>query len=186
MKQPNNYETTQAADGTGGSKLTTGGKVCIITGAYESVAKKSGMPMLVIEFDIAEGEEKGYYKDLYDKFGGEWRGVYRQLTQDVDGNCSPFFKGVITSIEESNDRYKFDFNERTLIGKRFGGVFGEEEYLARDGQVKSSVKLMFFRTVEAIRKGDFKVPVKKMVIQPKGGAMPSGGFTDIKPEDIPF
>ena len=45
---------------------------------------------------------------------------------------------------------------------------------------------MFFRTVEAIRKGDFKIPVKKMVIQPKGGAMPSGGFTDIKPEDIPF
>lgn len=184
MRQPSNYDTTQAADGSGGAKLTVGGKICIITGAYESVAKKSGMPMLVIEFDICEGAEKNYYKDLQEKFGGDWRGVYRQPTQDVDGNCSPFFKGMITAIEASNDRYKFDFNERTLIGKRFGGVFAEEEYISRsDGEVKTSVKLANIRSVESIRKGEFKVPAKKTVIQTKTD---SAGFTDIKPEEIPF
>jgi hypothetical protein len=186
MRQPSNYDTTQAADGSGGAKLTVGGKICIITGAYESVAKKSGMPMLVIEFDICEGAEKNHYKDLQEKFGGDWRGVYRQPTQDVDGNCSPFFKGVITAIEASNDRYKFDFNERTLIGKRFGGIFGEEEYLSRDGEVKSSVKLAYIRSVESIRKGEFKVPAKKTVVQTGAMSTAGSGFTDIKPEDIPF
>lgn len=181
MKQPNNYENTEAYTGDG-QRLTAGGKICIVVNAYETKAR-SGMPMLAVEFDIAEGEEKEYYAKAQEQFGGDWRGVYRQGTEDKEGNCSPFFKGMISAIEESNDRYKFNFEERTLIGKRFGGVFGEEEYEAKDGTIKTSVKLLQIRSVDAIRKGNFKVPPKK-TIAPK--AQSDETYTSIDPASIPF
>ena len=184
MNRPNNYDTTDAFTGES-QRLTTGGKICTIVNAYETTAKKTNQPMLAIEFDIAEGEEQGFYEAAQQQYGGDWRGVYRQGTLDKDGNCSPFFKGMISAIEESNDRYKFDFNEKTLIGKKFGGVFGEEEYQAKDFTIKTAVKLMQIRSVDAIRKGNFKVPAKKTVA---GTTQPTvdSGFAPVESEDIPF
>jgi hypothetical protein len=184
MQKPNNYENTDAFTGEG-QRLTVGGKICTIVNAYETTTKKTNQPMLVLEFDIAEGEEKGFYEAAQQQYGGDWRGVYRQGTLDKDGNCSPFFKGMISAIEESNDRYKFDFNEKTLIGKKFGGVFGEEEYIGKDGTVKTAVKLMQIRSTDAIRKGNFKIPPKKTV---SGTTQPAvdNGFTSVESENIPF
>lgn len=185
MKAPSNYEKTEAFAGSG-QRLTPGGKICTIINAYETKAKSSGRPMLAIEFDILEGSEAGYYRELFGKYKGNWKGVYRQNTEDAEGNCSPFFKGMISSIEESNDRYKFDFNEKTLVGKRFGGIFGEEEYIANDGEVKTSVKLLSIRSVETIRSGDFAVPPKKLIAPSTTRQVDSSGFADISSDDIPF
>ena len=184
MNRPNNYDTTDAFTGES-ARLTVGGKICIIVNAYETTTKKTNQPMLALEFDIADGDEKGYYDAAQQQYGGDWRGVYRQGTLDKDGNCSPFFKGMISAIEESNDRYKFDFNEKTLIGKKFGGVFGEEEYIGKDGTVKTAVKLMQIRSTDAIKKGNFKIPPKKTV---SGATQPvvDKGFSDVSDEDIPF
>lgn len=184
MQKPNNYENTDAFTGDF-QRLTPGGKICTIVNAYETTTKKTNQPMLAIEFDIAEGEEKGFYEAAQQQYGGDWRGVYRQGTLDKDGNCSPFFKGMISAIEESNDRYKFDFSEKTLIGKKFGGVFGEEEYIGKDGTVKTAVKLMQIRSTDAIRKGNFKIPPKKTV---SGATQPAvdNGITSVESEDIPF
>lgn len=183
MNKPNNYETTEAFTGDG-KYLTTGGKVCVIVNAYETTARSSGKPMLAIEFDIAEGDEKEYFADLQERFGGDWRGVYRQNTLDANGECSPFFKGMISAIEDSNAGFKFNFDERQLLRKKFGGVFGEEEYVAKDGTVKTIVKLMQIRSVDAIRKGEFKVPPKKTVSAPVQPA--SVGFSEVSSEQIPF
>ena len=184
MNRPNNYDTTDAFTGES-ARLTVGGKICTIVNAYETTTKKTNQPMLALEFDIADGDEKGYYDAAQQQYGGDWRGVYRQGTLDKDGNCSPFFKGMISAIEESNDRYKFDFNEKTLIGKKFGGVFGEEEYIGKDGTVKTAVKLMQIRSTDAIKKGNFKIPPKKTV---SGATQPvvDKGFSDVSDEDIPF
>ena len=184
MNRPNNYENTEAFTGEG-QRLTVGGKICTIVNAYETTTKKTNQPMLAIEFDIAEGEEKGFYEAAQQQYGGDWRGVYRQGTLDKDGNCSPYFKGMISAIEESNDRYKFDFNEKTLIGKKFGGVFGEEEYTGRDFTIKTAVKLMQIRSTDAIRNGNFKIPPKKTV---SGTTQPvvDKGFTPVESEEIPF
>ena len=184
MNEPKNYATTDAFAGDA-QRLTVGGKICIIVNAYETTTKKTNQPMLALEFDIAEGEEKGYYDAAQKQYGGDWRGVYRQGTLDKDGNCSPFFKGMISSIEESNDRYKFDFNEKTLIGKKFGGVFGEEEYEGRDFSIKTSIKLMQIRSVDAIRKGNFKIPAKK-TLSGTTQLTVDKGTTEINQEDIPF
>ena len=165
--------------------MTVGGKICTIVNAYETTTKKTNQPMLAIEFDIAEGEEKGFYEAAQQQYGGDWRGVYRQGTLDKDGNCSPFFKGMISAIEESNDRYKFDFNEKTLIGKKFGGVFGEEEYEARDFTIKTAVKLMHIRSTDAIRKGNFKIPPKKTVSATTQPPV-DNSLTTIESDEIPF
>ena len=37
-------------------------------------------------------------------------------------------------------------------------VFGEEEYIDNDGNIKTSVKLQEFRSIEAFKEGKIKVP----------------------------
>jgi len=182
MNKPSNYDTTEAFTGDG-SRLTPGGKICVIVNAYEGTAKSSGKPMLMLEYDIAEGDEKGYFDGLQKQFGGDWRGIYRQGTVDADGNCSPWFKGMITAIEESNPGYKFNFDERTLIGKKFGGVFGDEEYIDKNNEIKVIAKLAQVRSVDSIRKGAFKVPEIKRVAKPQTN---EPAYTSIDPSTIPF
>ncbi len=180
MQKPNNYSDTEAFSG-GNTGLTPGGKILTITNAYETKFR-SGLPALVLEIDIAEGSEAGYYRAANEKFGGEWRGIYRQGTTDANGGCNPWFKGMITAIEESNNGFVFDFDERSLIGLSCGGVFGEEEYVAKDGSVKTITKIAQIRSVDAILSGDFKVPAKKLLDPSKNVA----AYSDVNPADIPF
>lgn len=125
-------------------------------GVYKMVVKqatvkqsKSGKEMLVICFDIAEGEYKDYFMDLYTKRHEEAaqkgetakypnNGCYYQLTQ---GDFLPRFKHVINCFEESNSGYTFTGDEKSLVGKFFGGVMREEEYeSSRDGSIKTTVR----------------------------------------------
>lgn len=50
-----------------------------------------------------------------------------------------------------------------LKNKRIGGVFGEEEYLNDNGDVKTARKLRFWRSVDGALKAD--IPEKKCVAQ---------------------
>ena len=47
---------------------------------------------------------------------------------EKDEKVKKAFKTFIYHIESSNTGYKWDWNESSLIGKYFGGVFGEKEY----------------------------------------------------------
>jgi hypothetical protein len=184
MQKPNNYENTDAFTGDF-QRLTPGGKICMVVKAYESKSKASGSPQVTLEYDILEGAEMGYFAAQSEQWGGDWKGVFRQGTTDKTGNCSPWFKGMILAFEESNRGFKFDFDETKLNGKQFGGVFGEEEYIGKDGTVKTAVKLMQIRSTDAIRKGNFKIPPKKTV---SGTTQPAvdNGITSVESEDIPF
>ena len=55
----------------------------------------------------------------------------------------------------SNEGFKWDWDETKLVGKLFGGVFGEEEYEAG----KFATKLKFIRSTEKIEEA--KVPKVK-------------------------
>lgn len=186
MRVPTGYNEAAAYTGDF-EKITPGAYICKITNVREEVSPDTWR--LVLAFDIAEGEHAGFYGRQHDKFGGRWGGVYRQNVERKDGRCSPFFKGMITTIEESNPGYLFDFNnERGLIGKLFGGIFGEEEYMANDGEVKTACKCLQMRSVKAIRDGNYKIPEKK-TYQPAAAAAPASslaGFSDITMEDCPF
>ena len=94
-----------------------------------------------------------------------------------------FFKGFITSVEESNPGYRFNWDELGLEGKLVGLVFGEEEYLGNDGKPHTSVKAQRARSVEAIRAGVPGPQAKKLNAE---SAKPAQGFTEVEDDELPF
>lgn len=158
-------------------RIKPGGYICRIQKVTDVFDKE----YLKIEFDIADGEFKGYYRDLYNRFGN-WTGNY---CQSYGNNSLPFFKALITAIEKSNNGYKFDFNEHTLAGKYVGFVFGEEEYINPSGEVKTRVKPTLARSVEAIRNKDFSVPELKRLESPQTG-YGGDGFVPVDDDGYPW
>lgn len=163
MNKPQGYEEAQSFTGDF-EQLELGGHICQITGVKIENTPNTGAEVLVIAFDIAEGEQAGFYQRRFDEDRktnkeAKWKGVYRQFTQ---GNSTPYFKGMIENIEKSNEGYKFNFDEKSLVGKVFGGVFGREQYKAQNGKLKFATKCMAIRTVETIRNG-IEAPADKLL-----------------------
>lgn len=162
MKKYNGYEQAEAFTGEY-EKLEPGGYVCKIL-KVQAEEKDYGT-LLRIAFDIAEGEYEGYYKRQFERRkesnpDAKWPGMYYQTVRQDDLR---YFKGFMTSVEASNSGFKWDWDERKLAGKLFGGLFGEEEFEGNDGNIHTSVKCRFVRSVDAIREGKFKVPdIKKL------------------------
>ena len=78
-----------------------------------------------------------------------------------------FLKGLMTSLEASNEGFKWDWDEKKLKDLKCGAIFGEEEYEKMDGSIGTSTKVKFIRTVKAIQEGNFKIPELKKL--PKKG-----------------
>jgi len=174
MKKPKDYESVQASGSY--ENLPAGGYVCKIINAEERVSQ-SGKDMIVLTLDVSEGDRAGIFKR---KFDGDTRdlpkwpngGMYYQVIYDDEGNTKPSFKGMCTSIEESNTGFTVKWGDifpACLIGKSVGVLFGEEEYVIRygkrQGEIGVSVKPTFLCSAGRIREGDFDVPLRK----PLGG-----------------
>lgn len=162
MKKYDGYEQAEAFTGEY-EKLEPGGYVCKIL--QVKAEDKDYGTLLRIAFDIAEGEYEGYYRRLFERKkqndpDAKWPGMYYQTVRQDDLR---YFKGFMTSIEASNPGFKWNWDEKKLVGKLFGGVFGEEEFEGNDGMVHIAVKCRFVRSVESIREGKFKIPdIKKL------------------------
>lgn len=143
---------------------------------------QSGKEMMAICFDIAEGPFKDYYMKQFksrqkSNQNAKYPGVFRQLTR---GDSLPFFKGVITSIEKSNPGYKWNWEEKSLVKKYFGGVFGREEYIGTDGKKHMSTKCVQIRSLDGMK--DAKIPEDKL-LPPE----PAQGFkTQGVSQNIPY
>lgn len=148
--------------------LPAGKYVCQIVQVNVTQDQK-GREQMVILFDIADGEHKGYYDRMFqgakrnDASQAKWKGIFRQLTQ---GNSLPFFKGVITSIEKSNPGYKWNWEEKSLVRKKFGGIFGREEFIANDGKKRMATKCVQIRSVDGLK--DAEVPEDKLIPENAG------------------
>lgn len=135
--------------------LIAGGYVAKIT----VVEDKTDKEYLRVEYDIAEGEFKGYFGELFDRanfWGGNFIKSYKE-------KALPFFKGFITAVENSNKNYVFDNDETKLVGKLVGIVLGVEEYTGNDGSVKTRLYVSDVRSIDKIKKGDYKIPQKKII-----------------------
>jgi hypothetical protein len=162
MKKYEGYEQAEAFTGEF-DRLKPDGYICKIVDV--KAEEKEYGTLLRIAFDIAEGDYKDYFRQLYKKRKetldeAKWPngGMYYQTAREDDLR---YFKGFMTSIEESNPGYKWNWDEKTLRGKLFGGIFGEEEYEGNDGIIKTAVKCRFIRSVDAIRNGKFSIPPVK-------------------------
>ena len=137
---------------------------------------------LEVYCDIVKGEYAGYFKALVD--AGQ-KNLSRHF-RSYKANAIPFFKAFIKAIEKSNPGYEWDWDESKLVGKVAIGVFGEEEYLDKDGNVKVGTKLQEFRSIEAYKEGKIKVPeLKKLERQPEQVA-PVADASAISDDDLPF
>lgn len=184
MKKYSDYDQVEGFSGEY-ERLQPGGYICVILKV--AVEEKDYGHLMRIGFDIADGPSEGYYDRQFKRRKQnnsevKWPGMYYQTIREDDLR---YFKGFIQAIEQSNSNYQWDWDERKLIGKLFGGVFGEEEYLANDGSVKTSVKCMYVRSVAQIRKG-VNIPEVKRLKTQGYTSHESYGHEVSMDDDIPF
>lgn len=184
MKRIENYETVQASSGEF-ARPTAGGYICKIIDVEDVPfnKEKNKGDYLRIEYDIADGEFKGYYKEQFDKWGGNWNASFiRSYKEKALG----MLKHFTNCIEASNAGYEWDWNEKGLIGKVVGLVLGEEEYENSNHEIKTKLVVSQVKTVEEIKNGDFKVPApKKLAVETSTNSTPE--FMPLDDDDtLPF
>lgn len=186
-------------------RLPIGGYILKILNAEELTY--SWGSVLKIDFDIAEGEHKDFYKKDYAAQTQEdkkWKGSFRLNVPKDDGSeqdawTKSKFKTIIEgAIEVSNPGYKWNWDETSLKGKLIGGIFNNKEWEV-DGS--TGYKTGFFTncktliSVEKIRSNDFKIPADDLIpdnkrIAKKPTQTPDGdGFMNIPDglnEEMPF
>lgn len=175
-------------------KVVAGGYICGIT-SVEDVpmnAKTGKGDYLKLEIDIAEGEFKNYFRELYTS-KNFWA---LNLIKSYKETALSFFKAFITSVKNSNKGFTWsddgENDEKTLNRKLIGCVLGEEEYIAKDGTIKTKLVVTDVHSVDTIRKGEFKVPpLKKLVGSTSSNSSTSNntpqGYEEILSSDgVPF
>ena len=167
IKQFGDYATTQAY--TEGAALPKGGYVCKI---LDATLKTGGYgDYIQIAYDIAEGEHKDYFMNLYKaskKEDKKWSTYFllnipKDDGSEKDGWTKRTFKTFTTALEDSNEGYHFDWDEAKFKGKLVGGLFHYEEYQRNDGKVGRATKMKNACSVEKIRSGNYKLPDDKLL-----------------------
>ena len=143
MKKINLSDVTEAGDFR---KPTAGAYICKIT-KIENVpldAATDKGDYLRIWYDIDAGEFKGYYTEMRDNHPEwDWAGRY---IRSYKPTALGMFKRFCNAVSRSNNGYVFDAgdinnDEQTLVGKRVGIVFQEEEYESNTGEIKTRLKV---------------------------------------------
>ena len=197
MKKLNGYEKAQAYSDT--ERLPVGGYVLkIMDVKYQ---ENDWGDVILLSFDIAEGEHKDFFAANYKSQTGEdkkWKGTYRLRVPKDDGSeqdnwTMRRFKTVLGALEDSNSGYHWNWDEQTIKGKLIGALFNNKEYEfnGRHGFFTNCHSLV---TVEKIRSGKFEIPadtlLKRNNQQSNGYGNPdSDGFMNIPDgvdEELPF
>jgi hypothetical protein len=198
IKKFSDYDSIQVFEGSQG--IEPGGYELKIIGA--KVEKFANCEILKVAFDIVENEKyAGYYANKFKAAKNQnpdakWAGIFdvfipKDDGSEKDGYTKTAFKRFITSVEKSNDGYTWNWNEGTLKGKLFGGVFGREQFETKNGKLAFAVKCRFPRSIESIREGNFTIPEDKLLYKPApesvGSSSVPEGFVEIATEDdLPF
>ena len=196
MKKLNGY--AQAKAYTDIERLPVGGYVLKILNV--DYKEYDWGDVIILSFDIAEGEHKDFFKNNYSEQTGEdkkWKGTYRLNVPKDDGSekdewTMRRFKTIISNFEGSNVGYHWDWDEQKLKGKLIGALFNNKEYNFnnRSGFFTNCHSLV---PVEKIRSGNFEILADTLL---KNGsafkAAPTDnddGFMDIPEgadEELPF
>lgn len=198
MKKLNGYKEAQAYSDQ--ERLPVGGYILkILNVEYK---ENDWGDVIILSFDIDEGEFKGFYAANYKAQTGEdkkWKGTYRLRVPKDDGTeqdnwAMRRFKTVITNFEESNNGFHWDWDEQKLKGKKIGALFNNKEYNFnnRSGFFTNCHSLV---TVEKIKSGNFEIPEDTLLREGSAYAtnstvkMDEDGFMNIPDgidEELPF
>lgn len=187
MEKLQGYEEAKAITGEY-ERLNAGGYICKIISAKEEKSK-TGKRMLVLALDIIEGDKKDFFRNRFNENSNpdkKWPAgaIYRQMLEGE--KAAGFLKGIMTSLETSNEGFKWDWDEKKLANLKCGAIFGEEEYEKMDGSIGTTTKVKFIRTVKAIEDGNFKIPELKKL--PEKGEAFEDFVNSVTSEndDLPF
>lgn len=127
---------------------------------------------LKVSYDIAEGNLAGYYSEGRKEHPDwAWFGCY---VKSYKTKALPMLKRFCSAVSKSNGNFVFDAgtinsDETTLVGKRIGLVFGEEEYYSNSGELKT--RLYVAREFPVDQIASQKTPKLR-----EAEKKPSGGF----------
>lgn len=193
MNRPNNYEKTTAASANGFDRLPAGNYVLKIMEVKEAKAK-TGKPMVVISYDVAEGDQKDFYTNAYKsdtRDPKKWGGVAYVVTEDNEGNCSRGFKGFTEALESSNAGYLIPWGDAacgSMKGKLIGAQMRDEEYKTQKGEYRMSAKVAYWNDVEDIRAGKCSELEPKYLDHSKDVPVETGfiNVAEAIDEELPF
>lgn len=190
MKAFNGLEIKKSVSAS--EPLPAGGYVAKILNA--KVEEYSWGEVLVISFDIAEGEYNDFFSKQYKENTREdkkWKGNFR-LTVPNEGNQyfeiqKRTFGNAIWAIEESNPSFRWAWDENALKGKMVGVLFRNYEYDV-DGRQGWSTECCTFVSVEDVRTGNFKQPKDKPLRNKSANNATANSFVSLDDIDdsLPF
>ena len=165
IRQPNNWDQVQ--EFTERAKLPLGAYVCKVINVRID-AYDANSAQLCIGFDIAEGEHAGFYKREFaanTTANKKFKGVLRVWLPKDDGSekdewTKSTLKGLVTSFEKSNPGYRWNWDEKSLIGRMVGIMFRNEEW-EYEGKTGWTVRPFRAISVDSVRSGDFTLPNDK-------------------------
>lgn len=167
------YKQAEATSFSELPKLQPGGYVLKILNV--KVEPTDWGSRLAIQFDIAEGEFKGFFDKLYKATPDEWenkkwKGSKRLSIPHNTGDDAKFkkslgyFKSQIQAFENSNANLHIDcerdWDENVLKGKLVGALFNEKEW-EKDGKKGWSTQCKRFVPANDIRSGNFTIPKRE-------------------------
>ncbi len=187
MKPFNGFEAKKS--GTR-EKLPAGGYIAKILNA--EIVDYSWGSVLLISFDIIEGEHKGFFKNDYknqDSEDKKWRGTYRLRIplddgSEQDGWTKRTFGNAIWSVEASNPGYHWNWDETTLKSKLVGVLYRNKEW-EMNGSTGWTTECCAFTDIDEIRQNTFKMPKDKPL--KNKGASNTSTFAPVDDSDeLPF
>lgn len=141
-------------------------------GVYEAkiikVEDVSNKNYLKIYFDItSKGEYQGWFKKLYDSDTREEKQWQGNFIRSYKESALPFFKALITSVENSNKGFTFDGeDEQSLVKKSVGLAIGYEEYINSTGKKRERMSIEP-HSIDKVRSGEIDVPELKKLDESK-------------------
>ena len=162
MEKINNWEQVEAKGMEDFKALPIGAYECVIKEANIHKNQETGKESFRVAVDIASGEYKDYYQNRYDSNNNANKKWDNNATRYLafQGDNVAYFKGFITSIENSNVGYTWDWDESKLVGKKICGVFQYEEYENQEGKKGVKVRLNKFRSLDKMKDIDVSYNVK--------------------------
>lgn len=161
LKRPDNWDKIEGIEFGDYETLELGGHEVVIKNAYVYTSKNTGNESLKIEVDIAgKDSQVGFFQRQFDNNPNAdktWpNGACKYVSLKEEDNCLKMFKGFVTAVEKSNPTYMWNFDEKTLIGKKLCGVFGLEQYERQDGSTGFATRLIQFRSLGKL--SEVKIP----------------------------
>jgi hypothetical protein len=166
LKKPENYDNIEV--NLEFIPISLGGHKGIILGVEEYTSPISGNTSLKVSVDTSKDDvQPDYFTEQYKsdtRPEKKWsNSAIKYVSLKEDENCVRMLKGFITSVENSNNGFVYDWNKEVdqLKGKKVGLVFGLEEYTNNDGETKTITKLNQFRSIDKIN--EVKIPKVKLL-----------------------